>query len=147
HLEVQMSYNRTFVEAVRSTGGKNAWRVLVAQGYNTNIQYTYESLVLPKDPAEHRMMAEVHFYDPYDFTLESGASAKYLWGETFKGQPGVSSWGQEEWVNEAFGLMKEKFTSKGIPVILGEYALPTGHRFRQMCWKTIKGPGVFTCIM
>ncbi len=122
HLEVQMSYNQTFVDAVRSTGGKNAWRVLVAQGYNTNIQYTYESLVLPEDPAVSRMMAEVHYYDPYDFTLESGTSAKYLWGKDFKGSPGVSGWGQEEWVNEAFGLMKEKFTSKGVPVILGEYA-------------------------
>jgi len=122
HLQVQMSYNQTFVDAVRSTGGRNAWRVLVAQGYNTNIQYTYESLVLPKDPAVNRMMAEVHYYDPYDFTLESGASAKYLWGKDFKGSTGVSAWGQEDWVNEAFGLMKEKFTSKGIPVILGEYA-------------------------
>jgi len=122
HLQVQMSYNQTFVDAVRSTGGRNAWRVLVAQGYNTNIQYTYESLVLPKDPAANRIMAEIHYYDPYDFTLESGASAKYLWGKDFKGSTGVSAWGQEEWVNEAFGLMKEKFTSKGIPVILGEYA-------------------------
>lgn len=122
HLQVQMSYNQTFVDAVRSTGGRNAWRVLVAQGYNTHIQYTYESLVLPKDPAANRIMAEIHYYDPYDFTLESGVSAKYLWGKDFKGSTGVSAWGQEEWVNEAFGLMKEKFTSKGIPVILGEYA-------------------------
>ena len=122
HLHVQMSYNQTFVDAVRSTGGRNAWRVLVAQGYNTNIQYTYESLVLPKDPAVRRMMAEIHYYDPYDFTLESGASAKHLWGKDFKGSTGVSAWGQEEWVNEAFALMKEKFTSKGVPVILGEYA-------------------------
>lgn len=121
HLQVQMSYNQTFTDAVRSTGGRNAWRVLVAQGYNTNIQYTYESLVLPKDPAVSRMMAEVHYYDPYDFTLESGTSAKYLWGKDFKGSTAVSAWGQEEWVNEAFGLMKEKFTSQGIPVILGEY--------------------------
>lgn len=122
HLEVQMSYNQTFVDAVRSTGGKNVWRVLIAQGYNTNIQYTYESLVLPEDGTANRMMAEIHYYDPYDFTLESGSNAKYLWGRDFKGSPGVSGWGQEEWVNEAFGLMKEKFSSKGIPVILGEYA-------------------------
>lgn len=122
HLQVQMSYNQTFVDAVRSTGGKNAWRVLVAQGYNTNIQYTYESLILPQDPAQHRMMAEVHYYDPYDFTLESGTSAKYLWGKDFRGNAGLSTWGQEEWVDEVFGLMKEKFVSRGIPVILGEYA-------------------------
>ncbi|MBZ0304442.1 MAG: glycoside hydrolase family 5 protein, partial [Anaerolineae bacterium] len=89
HLDVQMSYNQTFVDAVRSTGGKNAWRVLVVQGYNTNIQYTYESLVMPQDAVADRMMAEVHYYDPYDFTIDGSSSAKYLWGKEYKGNPGA----------------------------------------------------------
>ncbi len=122
HLAVQMSYNQTFVDAVRSTGGKNAWRVLIAQGYNTNVQYTYESLVLPQDPVANRMMAEVHYYDPYDFTIDDSSGFKYLWGKDFKGSAGVSNWGQEEWVDQTFSMMKEKFVSKGVPVILGEYA-------------------------
>lgn len=122
HLAVQMSYNQTFVNAVRSTGGKNAWRVLVAQGYNTNIQYTYESLVMPEDVVAKRMMAEVHYYDPYDFTIDGSATAKYLWGKDFKGNPGASNWGQEEWVETTFETMRAKFVSRGIPVVLGEYA-------------------------
>jgi endoglucanase len=122
HLEVQMSFNQTFVDAVRSTGGKNAWRTLIAQGYNTNITYTNESLILPKDPTLNRMMAEVHYYDPYDFTLDETASGKYLWGKEFAGNPNSSNWGQEAWLEKEFDLMQKKFVSKGVPVILGEYA-------------------------
>lgn len=122
HLEVQMSFNQTFVDAVRSTGGKNTWRTLIAQGYNTNITYTNESLVLPKDPTLNRLMAEIHYYDPYDFTLDETASGKYLWGKEFVGNPNSSNWGQEDWLIKEFGLMQKKFVSKGVPVILGEYA-------------------------
>jgi endoglucanase len=122
HLEVQMSFNQTFIDAVRSTGGKNIWRNLIVQGYNTNIQYTEESLELPKDPTLNRMMAEVHYYDPYDFTIMEGADVKYLWGKEFAGNPNVSNFGQEDFLEEAFESMRKKFVSKGVPVILGEYA-------------------------
>lgn len=125
NFEVQMSYNQTFVDAVRSTGGKNAFRNLVVQGYNTNIQLTYDHLVLPNDITSNRLMTEIHFYDPWDFCglLEdaSWATVKYFWGADYAGNPKRSDWGQEAWVDEAFGLMKEKFIDKAIPVILGEY--------------------------
>ena len=39
HNPVQQSYNQTFVNAVRATGGNNASRSLVVQTYNTNIQH------------------------------------------------------------------------------------------------------------
>lgn len=123
NLEVQMSYNQTFVDAVRSTGGKNTWRTLVVQSYNTNIELAKEYLVLPKDPTQNRMMVEVHYYDPYDFCLEISPTSKHLWGKDFKGQPGVSNWGQEEWVDATFATMKTKFVDKGVPVVLGEYAV------------------------
>jgi endoglucanase len=120
NIETQQSYNQTFINAVRSTGGKNAWRNLVVQGYNTNITHTINHMIMPSDPANNRMMAEVHFYDPWDFCGES-TSNKFLWGAEFSGSPNVSSWGQEAWVDEAFGMMKTKFVDNGIPVILGEY--------------------------
>lgn len=120
HLTVQRSFNQTFVNAVRSTGGRNAYRNLIAQAYNTNIQLAVTHLVMPTDAASNRLMAEVHFYDPFDFTLDD-KSNKYLWGRDFAGSPNVSSWGQEAWVDQQFGLMKTNFVDKGIPVILGEY--------------------------
>ena len=125
NFEVQMSYNQTFVDAVRSTGGKNTFRNLVVQAYVTNIQHAYDHLVMPTDDTGNRLMAEVHYYDPWDFCGltedASWATVKYFWGAAYAGNPKTSDWGQEAWVNEAFGKMKTKFVDNGIPVILGEY--------------------------
>jgi endoglucanase len=120
NIETQQSYNQTFVDAVRSTGGKNAWRNLVVQGYNTNILHAYNHMTMPSDPTANRIMAEVHFYDPWDFCGDA-TSDKFLWGAEFSSSPNVSNWAQEAWVYEAFGMMKTKFVDNGIPVILGEY--------------------------
>ncbi len=121
HITVQLSYNQTFVTAVRSTGGRNAHRNLVVQAYNTNIQQALSYLRMPADQVSNRLMAEVHFYDPYEFTLDN-TSDKYLWGSEFAGSANVSSWGQEASVDSQFESIKTKFINNGIPVILGEYA-------------------------
>lgn len=122
HIEVQESYNQTFVDAVRSTGGKNTWRSLIVQAYNTNIGHAVNYMTMPEDAAgiTDRLMAEVHFYDPWDFAGDA-TSSKYLWGADFAGSPNVSDWGQEAWVDEAFESIKTKFVDNGIPVVLGEY--------------------------
>lgn len=120
NVEVQNSFNQTFVDAVRSTGGRNTYRFLVVQAYNTNIGYAIEHMVMPDDDTENRLLTEVHFYDPYDFTLQTDGDFKTQWGEAYAGGD-VSSWGQEAWVDEAFGMMKTHFVDKGVGVILGEY--------------------------
>ncbi len=121
NIEVQQSYNQTFVTAVRSTGGKNTFRNLIVQGYNTNIDHTDNYMVMPADATSNRLMAEVHFYDPFDFALD-GTSTKYLWGASFAGNVNASTWGQEAWVTQQFAKMKTKFVDQNIPIILGEYA-------------------------
>lgn len=118
NLEVQNSFNQTFVDVVRATGGRNAYRFLVVQSYNTNIDLAVSDLTLPTDETPDRLMAEVHFYDPYDFALQESGSYKTQWGN---GYTDVSDWGQEAWVDEAFGKMKTNFVDQGTPVILGEY--------------------------
>ncbi|MBN2262959.1 MAG: glycoside hydrolase family 5 protein, partial [Prolixibacteraceae bacterium] len=120
NAEVQNSFNQTFVETVRATGGRNKIRHLLVQGYNTNIDHTVKHFVLPNDETPDRLMVEVHFYDPYDFALQENDNYKTQWGKPFAGGD-VSNWGQESWVDEAFGKMKSKFIDKGIPVFLGEY--------------------------
>jgi endoglucanase len=120
HIAVQLSYNQTFVDAVRSTGGKNAWRNLVVQAYSTNIDHAVAYLKMPLDNASNRLIVEVHYYDPWDFCGESGDRFKYLWGKEFSGD-GKSSYGQEEYADEQFAKMKAHFADKNIPVILGEY--------------------------
>ncbi|MEF2679506.1 MAG: glycoside hydrolase family 5 protein, partial [Oscillospiraceae bacterium] len=63
--------NQTFVTAVRNAGGNNSDRVLIVNGYNANIDNTVNGFVKPNDNGEtDRLMLSVHYYDPYDFTLE-----------------------------------------------------------------------------
>jgi endoglucanase len=127
NIAVQLSFNQVFVDAVRATGGKNTYRNLLAQAYNTNIDYANTYLTMPTDATSSRLMAEVHFYDPWDYCgLEADASwatVKYYWGkEGGYGQYGtLTDWGQEDWVRQEFALMNTKFVSKNIPVVMGEY--------------------------
>ena len=120
NYEVQNSFNQTFVEVVRATGGKNAYRHLIVQGFNTNISQTVDGLVIPNDNIENKLMVEVHFYDPWDYALKEDVPYKTQWGKDYAGGD-VSDWGQEDWVDEAFGNVKTNFIDKGYPVILGEY--------------------------
>ncbi len=119
NLEVQQSFNQTFVDAVRATGGKNAYRNLIVQTYNTNIAHGVNYHKMPTDVVEDRLMLEVHYYDPWDFCGQtSDGDFKSEWG---KDNSDISSWGQEDYLTTQFTSVKEKFVDNGIPVILGEY--------------------------
>lgn len=119
NITVQQSFNQTFVEAVRSSGGKNSYRNLVVQTFNTNIANGVNYHQMPIDIVPNRLMLEVHYYDPWDFCGETTEeNIKTQWG---KGYTDVSSWGQEDYLNEQFASMKTNFSDIGIPVILGEY--------------------------
>lgn len=128
-MAVLESYHQTFVDAVRATGGKNAYRVLVVQGPRTDIELTDQLMrQLPVDTLPNRMMAELHFYTPYQFTLMSEdadwGKQFFYWGRNFHSTTDTSrnaTWGEEDEVDRLFGIVKQKFVNKGIPVILGEY--------------------------
>lgn len=120
--EVQQSFNQTFVDVVRATGGKNAQRNLIVQTYNTNIGLGVKYLKIPADIADNRLMVEVHYYDPYNFALDENDSSRILyWGEPYKQYGKVDSWGQEDDLDAAFKSVKTAFVDKGYPVIIGEY--------------------------
>jgi len=128
-MAVLESYHQTFVDAVRATGGKNAYRVLVVQGPRTDIELTDQLMrQLPVDTLQNRMMAELHFYTPYQFTLMSEdadwGKQFFYWGRNFHSTTDTSrnaTWGEEDEVDRLFGIVKQQFVNKGIPVILGEY--------------------------
>src|SRR6185369_2883537 len=62
-VAVLESYHQTFVDAVRETGGRNAYRVLIVQGPQTNIDLTNTLWNrMPTDTVPDRQMAEIHFY-------------------------------------------------------------------------------------
>lgn len=128
-MAVLTSYHQTFIDAVRSTGGKNAYRNLIIQGPSTDIEKTKDLMTtLPEDNVANRMMVEVHYYGPWNFAGltkdESWGKMFYYWGTGYHSITDAernATWGEEEYLETNFKSMKTQFVDKGIPVILGEF--------------------------
>jgi aryl-phospho-beta-D-glucosidase BglC (GH1 family) len=128
-MAILMSYHQTFVDAVRSTGGRNAYRVLVVQGPSTDIDLTYNLMNrMPTDTVTARQMAEIHYYTPYQFTLMTAdatwGNQFYYWGTGYHSTTDTAhnaTWGEEADLDALFAKMKQKFVDKGIPVVMGEF--------------------------
>lgn len=127
---VLLQYYHTFVTAVRATGGNNTTRWLILPGPSTNIDRTFNWMnTLPSDPTPGRLAIDVHYYDPYQFTLmtadESWGVMAYFWGQGYHSTAMPArhaTWGEEDWLNEQFEKMRTKFVDRGIPVLVGEFA-------------------------
>ena len=120
-------YEQAFINAVRATGGANANRILVVQGPNTDINRSidYYDVTRLTDSAKDALMVEVHYYDPGQFcgTWDStGDKAFYYWGKENYADHHNANWGDESYMAAQFAKMKDKYVSKGYPVIMGEYA-------------------------
>lgn len=123
-------YQQTFIDAVRATGGRNADRILVVQGPNTNIDLTCQYDYFPRlrDRACKRLMMEVHYYDPYQFSgmREDADWGKmwYYWGSNNKGTVGRNTVDSqnEGHVKEQMEKLMNRYVRQGVPVVLGEYA-------------------------
>ena len=133
-MAVLQRYEQAFVNAVRNTGGNNTYRNLIVQGPDTNIDKTYDWFELPEDPTTARLMVEVHYYVPYNFCIndpssELASSMTYFWGEPYEQyaleyMDGKFDYeNQEGYVHEQMNKMKTKFTSQGVPVIIGEFGI------------------------
>ncbi|ACE86198.1 glycoside hydrolase family 5 protein [Cellvibrio japonicus] len=120
YYTVQNSFNQTFVNTVRATGGNNAVRHLVVQGFNTNIDHTISFVSIPSDSASNRLMMEVHYYDPYNFTLNASSNI-WQWGANATNSSATETWANETYVNTQFQRMKTRFIDNGVAVILGEF--------------------------
>jgi endoglucanase len=128
-MEILASYHQTFVNAVRSTGGRNSHRVLIVQGPNTNATLTSDLMnTLPKDPTANRLMVEVHNYLPAQFCFlnedVSWGKMVYYWGNGNHStiEPDRNpTYGEEDAHIADYNKIKAKFVDKGIPVIMGEY--------------------------
>jgi endoglucanase len=123
HITVQQSYNQTFVNAVRATGGNNASRTLVVQTYNTNAWHGLDFFTPPSDTIANRLIVEIHHYDPYDYTLNPSGSCLF-WGAPYPTQ-GACTWAQEAYIDDLFSRVRAKWVDQGIPVIIGEYGVAT----------------------
>jgi hypothetical protein len=146
HVSTLMHYYQTFIDAVRATGGNNETRTLIIQGLNTDIDKSVANApvsTFPKDKVEGRLMFEVHYYDPYQYTLMTsqqdwGASEpilpQYYYGDYTKASEPKRNAGYNAWAGsvdsklgsivhpqEQFAKMKTNYVDKGYPVIVGEF--------------------------
>lgn len=120
YYTVQNSFNQTFVNTVRATGGRNAYRYLAVQGFNTNIDHTVAFAEIPEDVTANRLLMEVHFYDPYNFTLNESSTITQ-WGSIATDPALTETWANESYVDAQFQKMKTNFIDEGVGVILGEF--------------------------
>ena len=98
-------YAQSFVNAVRATGGNNETRNLIINTYAAaNGDDVLNNLAIPTDKIEGHIAVEVHTYSPWDWF------AKGKWDASCSKE-----------IADMFTRLNNKFISKGIPCIIGEY--------------------------
>ena len=131
-MAILNGYHETFINAVRSTGGRNSYRVLLVQAPSTDPNKAATLMqTLPTDKVPNKLMVEVHDYTPSVFTILTDGDVSwgkmvYYWGagnhSTIEPDRNAT-FGEEDAVNAELQKMKVNFVDKGIPVVLGEYAV------------------------
>ncbi|MBR5345546.1 MAG: cellulase family glycosylhydrolase [Clostridia bacterium] len=120
-LDAANRLNQAFVDTVRATGGNNATRCLIVNTYGAqpNALIT-QGMRIPADTVEDRIIVEVHFYQPYQFTSES--------------YPGVTTWDKGS-VDTSMANFDRDFIQKGYPVLIGEFgAVDKGKTKARFAW-------------
>lgn len=108
-----MALNQAFVDTVRATGSNNAKRWLMVPGkfnYIDSICNTANLFEMPKDTVENRTILSVHVYTPWDFCGMESTSGKTYTVEKL-----------EKKNEKELKPLYDTYTSKGIPVVVGEY--------------------------
>ncbi|MCM1166938.1 MAG: glycoside hydrolase family 5 protein [Lachnospiraceae bacterium] len=143
------AYNQIFVDTVRKTGSNNTKRWLLVPGWNTNIMQTVGDygFEIPNDTLceadGKRIMISVHYYDPYNFTINEDANAaKTQWGQY--AVENAEKTANEAYVSTLFGRLNEKFVSQGYPVVIGEMGVgdkssldPSHSEFRRYWYEVV----------
>ncbi|MDD7403868.1 MAG: cellulase family glycosylhydrolase [bacterium] len=120
-------YNQIFIDAVRQSGGNNDSRWLVITGWNTDIEFTCGDygFKMPTDTYKNesiedgRLMLSVHYYAPWGFCGgEDGNTTQ--WG-SYTTNSKLTASTDESGQAAAFNQLKDSFTSKGVPVFIGEF--------------------------
>ena len=108
--------NQAAVDTIRASGGNNAERYIMVPSYCASYSYAVSELfVMPKDTADNKIIVSVHAYTPYNFALQAptdkGSSNKFVIGA----KPCCGE------IDTLFAELYKKFTSKGVPVVIGEF--------------------------
>lgn len=108
-MEVVNELNQAALDAIRTTGGKNADRFVIVSPYVANAKAaTTTTFRLPEDSADGKLIVSIHAYTPYDLCLNTNSPDN---------QFVISQ------LTEIKSFMKNvnyRFVQKGIPVIIDE---------------------------
>lgn len=97
-------YEQDFVDTVRSTGGNNARRTLIVTSYAASAETAaINDVVVPNDS---NIIVSIHYYAPWKFSEGT--------------EPAFTDAGKSE-LDTKFAELKQKFSDKGVPVIIGEF--------------------------
>ena len=105
-----------FVNIIRKSGGMNSKRLLIVSGMKAELYYTSNFFQIPIDPS-NKIAISIHYYEPSTFTkteYDEWADHK-IWGNENDYKVIISN----------FELLKNTFTDRGIPVIIGEIGVKT----------------------
>lgn len=109
--------NQDFIDVVRASGGYNDIRHLCVNTYaaSSGSKPILDAFVLPEDPTENRLFAQVHCYNPAGFCWDVDyATPTSKWFEN------RDQFNQE--LHDIFSYLEETFVKKGIPLIIGEFS-------------------------
>lgn len=101
--------NQLFVDTIRATGGNNAYRNIIVNSYGASTaQSQVDGFVVPTDSADKHLIAEMHCYDPGEFTSRHGDT----------------TWDPED--REVLEVIFERINrqvieEQGVPMIIGEF--------------------------
>ena len=98
-------YEKVCLQAIRAVGGKNASRYIMIPTYAANPDLT-DNWSLPDDSAG-RLIVSVHAYTPYEFCMNEDGEKTFT--KNYEGA-----------VSRLFDSLWNKFTSKGMAVVIGE---------------------------
>ena len=106
--------NQLFVDTVRATGGNNATRYLAVPAYAANpSNAANQAFQLPEDPAENRIIVEVHAYTPYNFALNLNSPDR-----SFDLKKDVN---KKSEITTFMTSLYSRFIRNGIPVLIDEF--------------------------
>lgn len=108
YCNIITNYEQVALNAIRASGGKNAFRFVMAPGYCASPDFL-SSYKMPKDKVADRLILAAHAYTPTDFCL-SGTKTDYDTNKSYI----------ENSVNRVFQNLSNNYIKKGIGVVMGE---------------------------
>ena len=132
NLAVQNSYNQTFIDVVRATGGNNLKRHLIVQTYVCNPDFGLYNgdFIIPTDTegnGNNYMGVECRYDTPWDY---AGECKFNYWGQPYKDKVEASP-SDEQTMTDFFDRVVSTWSDKGLGIVIGEWGVTDRQKGEQ----------------